>query len=132
MRTNSDPSRYCADQCTEQIGCRDSRKKCLCDGDCGYSCIYPSKYIMYWLSLNCMRSSQFIAVYNKDKYSHLLPADVQSVSVYIKFSSAFNTLIYIIILSQTKRPAFTIKIPLLITLEELGVWKRMKILGGNR
>ena len=49
VRTNSDPSHYCADQCTEQIGCRDSRKKCLCDGDCGFSCIYPSKYILSWL-----------------------------------------------------------------------------------
>ncbi|XP_028402727.1 CUB and sushi domain-containing protein 3-like [Dendronephthya gigantea] len=41
-RTNAVPSRHCTDECIVQVGCRNSRKKCLCDGDCGYSCVYPN------------------------------------------------------------------------------------------
>ncbi|CAB4014990.1 CUB and sushi domain-containing 3-like [Paramuricea clavata] len=41
MRTNSDPSRHCTDECIVHTGCSNARKKCLCDGDCGYSCTYP-------------------------------------------------------------------------------------------
>jgi hypothetical protein len=45
VRTNSEPSRHCAVKCTVQTDCGNSREKCLCDGDCGYSCVIPSKYI---------------------------------------------------------------------------------------
>ncbi|CAB4028668.1 Hypothetical predicted protein [Paramuricea clavata] len=41
MRTNSDPSRHCTDECIVHTGCSNARKKCLCDGNCGYSCTYP-------------------------------------------------------------------------------------------
>ncbi|XP_046856977.1 CUB and sushi domain-containing protein 3-like isoform X2 [Xenia sp. Carnegie-2017] len=40
-RTNRLPSRDCTIECTPQIGCYHKRKKCLCDGDCGFSCVYP-------------------------------------------------------------------------------------------
>ena len=38
-RTNQRPGSVCVDECQPSIGCSDSKKECLCDGDCGYSCV---------------------------------------------------------------------------------------------
>jgi hypothetical protein len=56
VRTNSEPSRHCAVKCTVQTDCGKPREKCLCDGDCGYSCVIPSKYISRVSLKICNRS----------------------------------------------------------------------------
>ena len=38
-RTNRQPSRMCVAQCDHSTGCGGSGEECLCDGDCGYSCV---------------------------------------------------------------------------------------------
>ncbi|XP_020615812.1 CUB and sushi domain-containing protein 3-like isoform X2 [Orbicella faveolata] len=39
QRTNRQPSRICVAQCDPSTGCSGSGEECLCDGDCGYSCV---------------------------------------------------------------------------------------------
>ncbi|CAB4041226.1 Hypothetical predicted protein, partial [Paramuricea clavata] len=38
-RTNKEPSKSCAPECVLFSGCSSSKKECICDGDCGYSCV---------------------------------------------------------------------------------------------
>ena len=39
QRTNREPSRRCAKSCNPETGCDNPADECLCDGDCGYSCV---------------------------------------------------------------------------------------------
>ncbi|XP_068692895.1 sushi, von Willebrand factor type A, EGF and pentraxin domain-containing protein 1-like [Montipora foliosa] len=39
QRTNRQPSRRCAKSCNLETGCDNPADECLCDGDCGYSCV---------------------------------------------------------------------------------------------
>ncbi|XP_046845739.1 sushi, von Willebrand factor type A, EGF and pentraxin domain-containing protein 1-like isoform X4 [Xenia sp. Carnegie-2017] len=41
-RTNKKPNSKCVDECLPSIGCADKNKQCLCDGDCGFSCVKKS------------------------------------------------------------------------------------------
>ncbi|XP_028417747.1 CUB and sushi domain-containing protein 3-like [Dendronephthya gigantea] len=38
-RTIKEDNNYCARGCTPFRGCSSGRRECICDGDCGYSCI---------------------------------------------------------------------------------------------
>ena len=38
-RTNRKPGSKCIDECIPSLGCSDSKKICVCDGDCGFSCV---------------------------------------------------------------------------------------------
>ena len=42
LRTNRQPDRMCVTKCDPLTGCR-AEEKCLCDGDCGYSCVKRGK-----------------------------------------------------------------------------------------
>ncbi|XP_073244022.1 protein lev-9-like [Porites lutea] len=39
VRTNRSPVTKCTKECEPSVGCDESEEKCLCDGDCGYSCV---------------------------------------------------------------------------------------------
>lgn len=39
VRTNRSPVTKCTKKCEPSVGCDASEEKCLCDGDCGYSCV---------------------------------------------------------------------------------------------
>ncbi|XP_046845736.1 sushi, von Willebrand factor type A, EGF and pentraxin domain-containing protein 1-like isoform X2 [Xenia sp. Carnegie-2017] len=41
-RTNKRSNSKCVDECLPSIGCADKNKQCLCDGDCGFSCVKKS------------------------------------------------------------------------------------------
>ncbi|CAB4036690.1 Hypothetical predicted protein, partial [Paramuricea clavata] len=38
-RTNKKTGSECVDECQPSLGCSDTKKECLCDGNCGYSCV---------------------------------------------------------------------------------------------
>ena len=48
-RTNIDRDSNCAKECSLSIGCISDKRKCICDGDCGYSCV--KKGIFAWRCL---------------------------------------------------------------------------------
>ena len=43
-RTNKEAFRYCTKSCSSDSECN-SNQKCLCDGDCGMSCVRNSKCV---------------------------------------------------------------------------------------
>ena len=38
-RTSKEANKFCASECVPSITCSSNGKECVCDGDCGYSCI---------------------------------------------------------------------------------------------
>lgn len=51
--------RTCLRKCITDADCISNRKRCLCDGKCGWSCVRPGKWCPHWLALSVFNCNGF-------------------------------------------------------------------------
>lgn len=79
-RTNSKANTLCIDECQPSFGCSDFNKDCLCDGNCGYSCVKKSTGFFIWFhfigtwvhSFNIVARSRIRSRFKKNAISQVV------------------------------------------------------------
>lgn len=117
--------RQCLRKCKTDADCISSRKRCLCDGQCGWSCVRPGKQFnekiwnVSWLSLAWRPRRKIQIHFTDSNFAPLMPALRFVVTQYFIFSS------FPLLLTFPYRQLFCLSTsPLLMQSVYACVWKK--------